>query len=229
MEGDVDVAAVAQLIANPARAAMLDALFDGGEQPSGALAAAAGVAPSTASEHLARLARAGLVAVETRGRERRVRLAGPEVSDALEALSAIAPQRPARTLRGSDRIRALRAARTCYDHLAGALGVAVTDALCGRRLLHRDDLSLTARGNRELREFGLDAENLRRGSRPLTRACLDWSERRHHLAGALGAALCDEILRRGWVERLPERRALRLTPAGASGLADAFGVVLSGS
>jgi DNA-binding transcriptional ArsR family regulator len=222
--GEVDTASVAALIGHPTRARMLDVLFDGGEHPAGALARSAGVAPSTASAHVARLAAGGLVAVERRGRERRVRLAGPEVAHALEALSVLARTGPQRGLRAAERTRVLRAARTCYDHLAGTLGVALTDALCARGLLRRADLSLTAAGARELAGFGLDLDVLEHGSRPLTRACLDWSERRHHLAGALGAALCTELLGRAWIERLPERRAVRVTPAGARGLAEAFGL-----
>jgi DNA-binding transcriptional ArsR family regulator len=224
---DVDIASVGRLIANPARAAMLDALTDGGEHSAGALAEKAGVAPSTASEHLTLLEQGGLVASERRGSRRIVKLTSHEVADALEALSTIAPTRAQIGLRRSERARALEAARTCYDHLAGALGVALTEALCRRRLLDAADLAVTSRGERELRSFGLDVERLRGGSRPLTRACLDWSERRHHLAGALGAALCSEILARGWIERMAEPRAVRLTPAGERGLIDAFGLELT--
>jgi DNA-binding transcriptional ArsR family regulator len=226
MTRDVDIASVAQLIGNPARAAMLDALFDGGEHPAGALALKAGVAPSTASEHLTLLERGGLVVIERRGSRRIVRLGGPEVAHALEALSTIAPKRAQIGLRRTERARALAAARTCYDHLAGALGVALTYALCRRELLQPSDLALTSSGERELHAFGIDVERLRRGPRPLTRACLDWSEQRYHVAGALGAALCSEIIARGWVERMPEPRAVRVTSIGERGLAEAFGVVL---
>lgn len=222
MSSDVDTAAIAALIANRARSTMLDALFDGGERTAGALARGAGIAPSTASGHLRSLADGGLVLLERRGREQYVRLAGPEVAHALEALSVIAPTRASASLRSSDRARAMRHARTCYDHVAGALGVALTDALCRQRALRREDLSLTAAGAHHLRVFGIDVDALRRGSRPLTRACMDWSERREHLAGALGAALCTELLRRGWIERMPEPRILRVTTTGARGLAAAF-------
>jgi DNA-binding transcriptional ArsR family regulator len=223
---EVDVAAVAALIANPARAAMLDALFDGGAQTAGALARIAGVAPSTASDHLARLAEGGLVTLERRGRQLWVRLARPEVAEALEALSVVAPTRVATTLRGSSRAQALRAARTCYDHLAGTLGVTLADALCAEGLLGRRDLSLTLRGERELRTFGIDVAGLTSSSRPLTRSCLDWSEGRPHLGGALGAALCGELFARRWIVRLPEPRAVRVTGSGEHGLASTFGVVL---
>jgi DNA-binding transcriptional ArsR family regulator len=222
--GEADTAQVAALIADPTRARMLDALFDGGEHAAGALARAAGVAPSTASAHVSRLEAGGLVVVERRGRERRVRLAGSEVAHALEALSTLARARPERSLRAADRGRALRAARTCYDHLAGALGVALTEALCRRGVLRSSDLALTESGATELEAFGIDLDPLGRGARPLTRACMDWSERRHHVAGALGAALCVELFTRGWIERLPEPRAVRVTPAGAQGLAATFGL-----
>lgn len=225
-EVDVDVSAVAALIASPARAAMLDALFDGGEQTAGALARIAAVAPSTASGHLTRLADGGLVVLERRGRQLWVRLAGPEVAEALEALSVVAPTRVATTLRGSSRAQALRTARTCYDHLAGTLGVRLADALCAEGLLGRRDLSLTPRGERKLQAFGIDVAGLGSSSRPLTRSCLDWSEGRPHLGGAVGAALCRELFTRGWIVRLPEPRAVRVTRSGEHGLASTFGVVL---
>jgi DNA-binding transcriptional ArsR family regulator len=225
VSSDVDTAAVAALVANRARCAMLDALFDGGERTAGALAKVARIAPSTASGHLRMLADGGLVALETRGRHQYARLAGPEVAQALEALSTIAPTTAATGLRASERALALRRARTCYDHLAGALGVAVTDALCAQGVLTLDDLQLTPRGARRLEQFGLDVAQLRTAGRPLTRACLDWSERRPHLAGALGASLCQELIARRWIVRMPEPRIVRLTAAGRTGLADAFGLV----
>jgi DNA-binding transcriptional ArsR family regulator len=222
MSGDVDTAAVAALVANRARCAMLDALFDGGERTAGALAKVARIAPSTASGHLRMLAAGGLVHLESRGRHQYVRLAGPEVAHALEALSTIAPTVDSRTLRAGDRALALRRARTCYDHLAGALGVALTDALCTQGVLTAGDLRLTPDGARRLEQLGIDVAELRRGSRPLTRACLDWSERRPHLAGALGAAICHELIARAWIVRMPEPRIVRLTPAGRRGLAETF-------
>jgi DNA-binding transcriptional ArsR family regulator len=224
MSGDVDTAAAAALVANRARCAMLDALFDGGERTAGSLAKVARIAPSTASGHLRMLAAGGLVRLENRGRHQYVRLAGPEVAHALEALSTIAPSVASKTLRASDRALALRRARTCYDHLAGALGVALTDALCTQGLLTAGELRLTPRGARRLEQFGIDVAALRKAGRPLTRACLDWSERRPHLAGALGAALCHELIARGWIVRMPEPRIVRLTPAGRRGLAETFGL-----
>lgn len=225
MSSDVDTAAVAGLIANRARCAMLDALFDGGERTAGSLAQVAGIAPSTASGHLRMLADGGLIVLEHRGRRQFARLASPEVAHALEALSTIAPTIPSQTLRASSRARALREARTCYDHLAGALGVAVTDALRVTGALCGDELALTDPGADQLQRFGIDLPGLRAQRRPLTRPCLDWSERRPHLAGALGVALCQQLIDRSWIMRMPEPRIVRVTPAGRRGLARAFGLV----
>ncbi len=225
MSSDVDTAAAAALIANRARCAMLDALFDGGEWTAGSLAGVAGIAPSTASGHLRMLVDGGLIALQQRGRRQFARLASPEVAHALEALSTIAPTIPSQTLRASSRAQALRQARTCYDHLAGALGVALTDALCAAGVLAGDDLAPTAHGTAQLQRFGIDLPSLQSRRRPLTRACLDWSERRAHLAGALGAALCQELIDRAWIARMPEPRIVRLTPAGQHGLAHTFGLI----
>jgi DNA-binding transcriptional ArsR family regulator len=203
---------------------MLDALFDGGERTAGALAKLAGIAPSTASGHLRMLAAGGLIVVEHRGRHQFVRLASPEVAQALEALSTIAPTVSSQDLRSWSRARALRQARTCYDHLAGALGVALTDALCTAGILAGGELTLTDDGAAQLQRFGVDLASLRTRRRPLTRACLDWSEKRPHLAGALGAALCQQLLHRGWITRMPEPRIVRLTPAGQVGLTRTFGL-----
>lgn len=220
----MDTAAVARLIANRARCAMLDALFDGGERTAGALGRTAGVAPSTASGHLRMLADGGLVILEQRGRRQFVRLASAEVAHALEALSTIAPTAHPANLRASGRADALRRARTCYDHLAGALGVALTDALCVTGILTVGELALTDAGVERLERFGIDLTALHAGRRPLTRSCLDWSEQRPHLAGALGAALCERLIDRGWIRRGPEPRIVRLTPAGERGLAHSFGL-----
>jgi DNA-binding transcriptional ArsR family regulator len=179
VSSDVDTAAVAALIANRARCAMLDVPFDGGERTAGSLAKVARVAPSTPSGHLRMLADGGLVVLESRGRQQYVRLAGPAVAHALEALSTIAST----SLRASDRVLALRQARTCYDHLAGALGVALIDALCAQDILTTGELHLTPHGARGLQDFGINVTQLRTASRPLTRVCLDWSEKRPHLAG----------------------------------------------
>src|SRR5215218_315610 len=226
---DADLAPVAALIADPSRAAMLDALSGGVPLTAGELARLAGVAPSTASEHLERLERGGLVISERQGRSRHVRLAGLQVAQALEALAAIAPPKRATGLRAWQHGEALRAARSCYDHLAGVAGVALADALVARGVLKPGDggFAITPTGEEELARFGLDVGAIRSARRATARACLDWSERRPHVAGALGAALLEELLERRWLRRRTDGRALTLTAAGTSGLASAFGMSLA--
>lgn len=222
MLADADVADVAAAIANPARGRMLDALLGGRAMPAGDLARIARVSPSTASSHLAVLADAGLVEVRRSGRHRLHRLAGEDVAHALETLAAIAPPRPVRSLRDGGRVAAERAARSCYDHLAGALGVAVTDRLCAAGAL--DEASLALRDETPFRALGIDLDGLARGRRPLTRSCLDWSERRPHLAGALGAAVLDAMMTHGWLVRRPHSRALTATANGRRRLVEEVGV-----
>jgi DNA-binding transcriptional ArsR family regulator len=215
----VDLAAGAAAIADPARAAMLDALLDGEPRSAGALAREAGVAPSTASHHLGRLLDAGLVAVAPDGRRRAYRLARPEVARALEALAVVSPPTTPRTLRRHTRARAERAARTCYDHLAGVLGVAVCDALLAADAIAPDGQHAYALGPGADAAFGaLGVALPPRGRRAYARPCLDWSERRPHLAGALGAAVADTLLARGWVTRVRGTRALLVTGEGRTGL-----------
>jgi DNA-binding transcriptional ArsR family regulator len=220
-----DLAAGAAAIADPARAAMLDALLDGMPRSAGALAREAGVAASTASHHLARLVEAGLVAVEPDGRRRAFRLTRPEVAHALEALALVCPPLPARTLRTATRAEAERAARTCYDHLAGKLGVAVCDALLAARAIAPDGTGAYRLGPRASAAFvalGIDLPAA--GRRAYARPCLDWSERRPHLAGALGAAVATTLLERRWITRVPRTRALHVTAAGRAGLSEALGL-----
>jgi DNA-binding transcriptional ArsR family regulator len=222
---EVDLAAGAGAIADPARAAMLDALLDGAPRSAGALAGEAGVAASTASHHLGRLLDAGLIVVEPDGRRRAFRLARPEVARALEALAVVSPPRATRTLRRATRAEAERAARTCYDHLAGRLGVAVCDALLEVRAIAPDgerDYALGPGADSAFGALGVTLPPVRR--RAYARACLDWSERRPHLAGSLGAAVANALLDREWVARVPKTRALRVTDAGREGLRAALGV-----
>jgi DNA-binding transcriptional ArsR family regulator len=217
---------VAALLADPTRAGMLLVLSDGRALPAGELARRMRVVPSTASEHLVRLVRQGLLQVERCGRHRYYRLADPALARALEALAVVAPPAVPRSLRESDEVMALRYARTCYDHLAGALGVAVTEGLVQRGLLNviDDGYSVTPRGSRRLDELGLDVAQARRRRRLFAPHCLDWSERRHHLAGALGAALADRLFALDWIARDPAGRAVRVTQEGRQGLHNWLGV-----
>lgn len=225
---DADLAAVASLIGDRRRAGILLALLGGQALPARELAARAGASSSLASAHLAKLLDGGLIRVQRIGRERHYRIAGAEVAHALEGLLAIAPQRDASTFRESSRGRAIRRARTCYDHLAGELGVGLTEALEHQGTLTGTGgaYTLTRSGERQLQALGLDLGALRRSRRPLTRQCQDWTERRPHLAGALGAAIADRMLELQWVKRLPNSRALAVTPQGARELRSRFALAV---
>lgn len=220
------LAPVASLIGEPARASMLARLLEGTARTAGELAREAGISPQTASSHLAQLREGGLVRVEAQGRHRYYRLAGPDVARALEALSLLAPEAraPVQTP------QPLRFARTCYDHLAGWLGVALAEALERRGDLESTDetYALTPRGEATLTRLGVDLAAARQGRRTFARRCLDWSERRPHVAGALGAALLQGLLERGWIARAREGRAVRLTVAGRVALERELGLRLPG-
>lgn len=224
MPTNAALAGIAALIGEPARAAMLAALLDGRALTAGELAAAAGITPQTASGHLARLATGGLLAMERQGRHRYHRLASPEVARVIESLLDLAATAPRRVSTGP-RDAALRQARTCYDHLAGRLGVALADALQARGAIELtpDGGAVTEAGARLLGRFGISLAPTQRG-RLICRPCLDWSERRPHLAGVLGAALCTRCFALGWIRRRAGGRSLEITPIGWQGLAETFGV-----
>jgi DNA-binding transcriptional ArsR family regulator len=228
MDADMDVAPVAALLADPTRCRILLALSDGRALPACDLALEGGVGAPTVSFHLDKLLGAGLLSAEKHGRHRYYRLAGPEVARLLEALAVVARPGSPRTFREARAARAVREARTCYDHLAGRLGVAVTEGLVARHVLERQglDFLLTRRGERTLNALGVDLDGARRSRRAFGRACLDWSERRHHLAGALGAALLDRLLALGWIERADRGRAVHLSTKGRRGLGERLGVAL---
>lgn len=229
LAGDADIAAVAAAVGQPARAIMLSELLSGQSLPAGELATRARVTRGTASLHLSRLLDAGLVAVESVGRERHYRLAGEDVAAALEALQRLAPARPVQALRGVARAAQLRFARTCYDHLAGRVGVAITEAMRVRGYLSLVDgtLTVTCAGERWFGAQGIDVEDLRRQRRALVLSCQDWSERRPHIAGALGRALATHALASGWLQRAPDSRAVSVTPSGRAWLSRSLGVVVT--
>jgi len=210
-DGEVDLAAAAKLMADSSRAAVLVELSDGRALPPSELAEVAGVSRSTISEHLALLQKAGFLAVERGGRNRYYRLAGPQVAEAVEALGSLAPRREVRSLRQANRAGALGAARTCYGHLAGRLGVGVTEAMRERGLIEREAevFLLTDQGAAWLGELGIERPP-RAG-----KTCNDWSERRPHLAGRLGVALAKRLFELEWLERTAVRRAVRVTDHGA--------------
>ena len=229
MEPDADLAALGHLIGDRNRAQMLQILLGGTPQSGSALAAATGISRSLASAHLKKLTAGGLVRAQPDGRRQLYSIAGRPVADALEALLLLAPARPVHSLRGSARQRSMRLARTCYDHLAGITGVAITEALTARDAIGELDGAwvLGGRSGAVFAAVGVDVASVPRGTRPLLRPCADWTERgRQHLAGALGAAVAAELIRRDWVRRHDGSRIVTVTPAGLAGLDDWLGIDL---
>ena len=219
-----NIAFVANLLADPSRAAMCLALAGGEARPAGELAARAGVSAQTASNHLAKLIAGRILSVEQQGRWRYYRLAGAAVGHAVEALAVVAPPLPQLAAVDGTAHAAwrLKNARTCYSHLAGRLGVALADALLAGRFIEDDGRGyrLTPTGTRSLRALGIDVV-VRRAQAP-ARRCLDWTERRPHVAGPVGTALAKVAFDRGWVRRLRGTRALVVTPLGRAQLKKLF-------
>lgn len=228
MRDGVQLAEVAALVGDPARAHILAALLDGRALTAGELACAASVSPQTASGHLAKLAEGRLVEVARQGRHRYYRLAGAAVAQMLENIMAVAADGPPRYRPASKVDAAMRTARTCYDHLAGRLGVGLADALTARGhvVLGEDGGEVTEAGAAFLAELGVVLAGPKRTRRPLCRACLDWTERRPHLAGRIGAALAARCFDLGWIERRRDSRALTITRAGEQGFVERFGLRL---
>ncbi len=226
MTATPQMAEIAALIGDPGRANILDALADGRALTATELSFVARVSPQTTSGHLAKLTEGRLLQVERQGRHRYYRLASPLVGHMLEAIMALAAVGPPRHRPPSRIDAALRMARTCYDHLAGRLGVALADALVARGhvVLDLDGGEVTAKGARYLGAFGLDVMVLRRQRRAFCRPCLDWSERRPHLAGSIGAGLAARCFGLGWLKQMRDSRAVTVTAAGRAGLAETFGI-----
>ncbi len=222
-----NIATSAFLIADPARSLMLMALLDGRARPAGELAFAAGVTAQTASAHLGKLLHGGLLGVETQGRHRYYRLAGPQVAVTLESLASLGPPGPVRRRPLSRDAQALQFARCCYDHLAGRLGVAVARALEARGCLVPADgkrYDVTPEGSAWFARLGLDVAALKPGRSGLARQCLDWTEREHHLAGPLGVELMAALCARGWLRRSATTRAVQVTPTGWDRLRTRLGI-----
>ena len=222
------MAEVAALIGDPARANILSALLDGRALTASELAYFARVTPQTTSGHLAKLTEGKLLAVLRQGRNRYYRLATPQVGHMLETIMEVAANGPKRHRPVSKLDGAMRTARTCYDHFAGKLGVGLADALQarGRLILAEEGGEVTEAGARFLHDFGVDLEAVREKRRSFCRPCLDWTERRLHIGGAVGAALATRCFELEWFTRMRDSRALAITPAGRHGLDAVFGVAL---
>ncbi len=226
----VSVAEIGAVVGDPARANILEALLDRRALTANELATRAGVSPQTASGHLAKLIAAGLITMERHGRFHYHRLASSEVARMLEIIAQVASARnivqAGRTVRTGPRDAALRTARSCYDHMAGWLAVSLADAMIGRGQIEfdRDGGGVTDDGKTFLERFGIDCAAATRSKRVFCRPCLDWSERRPHLAGVVGAAILQRSLELGWVRKLDGSRALAITPAGQGGFHKAFGI-----
>lgn len=222
----LSIAAVAALIGDVARSNILHALMGGKALTATELGHHAGVSAPTTSGHLARLLDGQLVAVEKQGPHRYFRLASPAVAEALEGLGNLAATGPVRHRPTGPKDLAMRHARTCYDHMAGRLAVALTDSLTARGLIVFEDRAglVTDDGRSFFADLGIDLDPKPKSARPLCRTCLDWSERRMHLGGRLGASLLARSVERGWVRTIKESRALDITRAGERGFADTFGI-----
>jgi DNA-binding transcriptional ArsR family regulator len=224
----LDIAAIAALVGDPARANMLCAMLDGRALTASELAYAAHVSPQTASGHLGKLSAARLIEVAQQGRHRYYRLAGKHVAAMLESISGVAAAAPPRVR--PPRIEpGMRAARMCYDHIAGQLGVTLADALLANRHVEfaEDGGIVTPSGEAFFAKLGIDLSAARTSRRVFCRPCLDWSERRPHLAGSVGAALARRLMDNRWIARKRDSRALTVTPAGWTGIERAFGCSLA--
>lgn len=228
MPGDANIASIAALLADPTRATMLLALSDGRAFTASELAKRARVAPSTASEHLGRLVDSSLLTVEKQGRNRFYRLAEPSLVEVMEGMARLAPQVKIRSLRESESAKAVHRARMCYNHLAGALGVRLTESLVEKHILRPVDAGYVAEneGLAWLESFGIAGELLKRRGLLFVPWHIDWSERKHHAAGAFGAALARRLFELNWIEHQPASRAVRLTAQGKAGIECTFGLCL---
>jgi DNA-binding transcriptional ArsR family regulator len=220
------IAEIAALVGDPARATMVSALVDGRALTAGELAGAARITPQTASTHLAKLTEVGVLAVVRNGRHRYFRLASPTVAYMIDGIVAVALERRPRYRPLSRQARALSAARICYDHLAGRLSVDLTDSFVAREYIVLDDevAEITTAGTRFLTEFGIELSTLRSTRRHFCRLCLDWTERRPHIAGAVGVAITKRCFDLGWIERMKRSHAVIVTPLGRRGFPKTFGI-----
>jgi len=228
MDVEPSLAALGAIIGAPARANILSALFDGGARTATELARVAGITSQTASSHLSKLLEAKLLIVEKHGRFRYYRLASPQVAEALEPLTLLSPHRPTPARTNKDEAAGIRDARFCYDHVAGRLGVILTSAMLknGYLVENERDYLITGRGEAFLGRLGIDLGEIKEQRRLLARKCLDWSERKPHVSGALGAAIASVLISRGWVKRAKTGRQVKVTDLGQKAISRYFGVRL---
>lgn len=224
MPKDSSLSTAATLFADPARAAMLDALMDGRALSAGELARLAGISPQTGSAHLQKLLEAGFLAVRVQGRHRYFVLANADVAYAIEALNLLMPRSPVHSLHQSLAAQRLTAARTCYNHLGGALAVSIATALVesGRCDRFEAGFGITPAGIEFFRDLGIDVVGLCGADPPFTKTCIDWTQRRQHLAGPLGSALLRVLIERSLIVRSTQDRSVRVTERGRSELAALF-------
>ncbi|MFW9335763.1 ArsR/SmtB family transcription factor [Paenibacillus polymyxa] len=229
MSTQSNVAMIASLVSEPSRAAILTALLDGRFHTASELAHMAGIKPQTASFHLAKMTEAQVITVEKQGRHRYYGIQDPEVAQVMESLLSIAPPVPIKSLKQASENEAIRLARTCYDHVAGHLGVQIMSFFMQKGILSEDQdgLHITQQGEIFFADFQINLKNTRQKRRSFSHKCLDWSERRHHLAGALGSALLDRLFELHWVEHLPTTRAIRITAEGKRGFKEVFSIEIS--
>ncbi|MCY9063078.1 winged helix-turn-helix domain-containing protein [Bacillus inaquosorum] len=211
-----NIAKISSLLSDPSRSSILLSLMDGRIHPAGELAYLANIKPQTASFHLNKLLEAKLISVEKHGRHRYYRLSNSEAASVIEQLLSIAPEEKVTSLKDSKEKSDLHFARTCYDHLAGYVGVQITNSLVEQGMLRKVDLNfeVTSEGSLFFSNFGINEEQQRNKRRAFARCCLDWSERQHHLAGALGNALLVRMLEEKWIVRMPKTRAIKITQSG---------------
>ncbi|MCY8175922.1 ArsR/SmtB family transcription factor [Bacillus inaquosorum] len=211
-----NIAKISSLLSDPSRSSILLSLMDGRIHPAGELAYLANIKPQTASFHLNKLLEAKLISVEKHGRHRYYRLSNSEAASVIEQLLSIAPKEKVTSLKDSKEKSDLHFARTCYDHLAGYVGVQITNSLVEQGMLRKIDLNfeVTSEGSLFFSNFGINEEQQRNKRRAFARCCLDWSERQHHLAGALGNALLVRMLEEKWIVRMPKTRAIKITQSG---------------
>ncbi|TEA45667.1 transcriptional regulator [Bacillus sp. BH2] len=221
-----NVAEVAFLLGEKSRAAILISLMDGRLHTASELAYMAAIKPQTASFHLSKLIESNLVNVDKQGRHRYYQLANEEVARILESFLAISPPPEVRSLKQSSQVKLLREARTCYDHLAGKLGVGLTESMLNTGYLEKEERNfvVTPKGEQFFTDFGIDLGQLKRKRRSFSHACIDWSERHHHLAGALGNELMKRFLDLSWIVQVPSVRAVKVTDKGKVGFKQYFNI-----